>query len=69
MKETLVTGLEKTRRLLDKFNLEVAEFRLKDGHSQGLINLYAMMGRFDNALRESIKNAQGIEDTFQRIQE
>lgn len=44
--------VEEAQKNLDQFNLEVAQFRLRNGMSQELIHLYAEMGRLSTMLVE-----------------
>ena len=61
------TKITDARWALCEFNLKVAKFRCKVGMNQGLINLYAMMGRLDNALKENAELAKSIESTFNNM--
>lgn len=58
---TLNELLEQEKKDLDKFNLEVAKFRVKYGMSAQLIHLYGAMGRLSKKLIELEQGASNIE--------
>lgn len=54
-------------KVLDKFNLLVAEFRVQNGMSNDLHHLYRDMGKYGNNLDLLIDEANKIEKDFEAI--
>lgn len=61
-------AIKEAQRELDALNLEVAEYRVRHGMSQGLINLYAMMGGLGRSLQTLEVNARGTYEFFEQMQ-
>jgi len=60
-------AIKEAQKALDEFNLEVAKYRVNAGMSQGLVNLYASMGRLSNTLIEAECSAMGIRSNFEKL--
>jgi len=65
--ENLGLRLLEEQKRLDKFNLNVAEYRLQNGMSPQLKQLYYEMGCYSESLINVFNKAQYIQELFRKI--
>lgn len=63
----VIKALKYARARFDCFNLEVAEYRVKEGMSDYLHRLYKLMGNWDQRLQELITDAEIISATYSKL--
>ena len=65
--ESLGLKLLEEQKKLDKFNLNVAEYRLQNGMSPQLKMLYREMGSYGENLEMMLQKSQYIQESFRKI--
>ena len=65
--ESLGLKLLEEQKKLDKFNLNVAEYRLQNGMSPQLKMLYREMGSYVENLEMMLQKSQYIQESFRKI--